>query len=84
MNAFKAGDIVQIVATQHAGSVTSVKVQCTCFDAVILATWRRESIYQLTGFDGFCFPESVLKRLGGERPATGVKTDEVIDEPAEV
>jgi hypothetical protein len=81
---FNRGDLVQILATEHIGSVTTVDGPCLCSAMALLSEiFTGMSYYRLNGFPNQCFHQSILKKLGGERPKTETKTEETRDAPVE-
>lgn len=77
----KTGDLVQILATEHIGAVTTVERACACSRAVLAEAFTGNSYYGLTGFPSQCFSKNILKKIGGERPPAETKTDETRDTP---
>jgi hypothetical protein len=79
---FNRGDLVQILATEHIGSVATVDGPCLCSAMALLSEiFTGMSYYQLNGFPNQCFHASILKKLGGERPKEQV--EETRDAPVE-
>jgi hypothetical protein len=79
---FNRGDLVQILATEHIGSVATVEGPCLCSAMALLSEiFTGMSYYRLNGFPNQCFHQSILKKLGGERPKAETKTQETRDAP---
>jgi hypothetical protein len=75
LSAFQKGDLVEIIATEHRGCVTTVEASCNCLTPILVGS----PYCRLTGFANNCFHEGALRRIGGERPKEVI--EETRDEP---